>query len=456
MTSRDPYSLDPALIQEAPPGLIERLRQMGPGLVLTASIVGSGELIATTRLGAEAGFVALWIILLSCVVKVALQLQFGRHAIATGETALAAFNRLPGPRCRGVHWTIWFWLLVQPVKILQVGGIVGGVGIILSMVVPAVSVAAWCWAAAAGAALLVSLERYRLIERTSIVLVGTFTVATLASVFALAWTDYAITGSALKAGLTFDMPIGGLLVVYGAFGLTGVGGDEIMQYTYWLIEKGYAAKTGRGTADDPQWRRRAQQWIGVMYLDALLSMVVYTVVTAAFFLLGAAVLHARGDVPQGYRVVEVLGTMYTESLGPWAWWLFLGGSFVALFSTLFSALAAWTRTFADAAGHFHLIDFADSRSRRQAIVALAWFFPLAWTTVFLCFRDPSWMVLVGGVGTAAILVVVIIAAIHSRYRRTPPELCPGLAFDAALWTSIVAISLFLAYGAWLAIRQSML
>ena len=35
-----------------------------------------------------------------------------------------------------------------------------------------------------------------------------------------------------------------LLVAMGAFGITGVGGDEIMAYNYWLIEKGYAAFTG--------------------------------------------------------------------------------------------------------------------------------------------------------------------------------------------------------------------
>jgi manganese transport protein len=46
---------------------------LGPGFVLTASIVGSAELIATTALGAKAGYVALWVILLTCAVNVALQ-----------------------------------------------------------------------------------------------------------------------------------------------------------------------------------------------------------------------------------------------------------------------------------------------------------------------------------------------------------------------------------------------
>src|SRR5688572_31909588 len=98
---RDPYVLDPSLVQDPPRSLWGRLKLLGPGFVLTASIVGSGELIATTALGAKAGFVALWVILVSCAVKVTLQLQFGRHTIQTGETCLTAFNKLPGPAWGG-------------------------------------------------------------------------------------------------------------------------------------------------------------------------------------------------------------------------------------------------------------------------------------------------------------------------------------------------------------------
>lgn len=466
--SRDPYVLDPALVQDPPPTWLGRMREIGPGLILTASIVGSGELIATTRLGAEAGYVALWVILVSCAVKVALQLQFGRHAIQTGETALAAFNRMPGLRLRGVHWTLWFWLLIQPVKVLQVGGIVGGVALLMDQVLPGVfgtgfslsfyqvtPVALWCLIAAVVTSLLVSSERYRMIERLCILMVASFTVTTLISVASLQWTDYAVTGSQLVSGLKFQLPAEGavLLAVVGAFGLTGVGGDEVMQYTYWLIEKGYAAKTGPRDAADPRWPERARQWIATMYFDALLSMAVYSTVTAAFYVLGAAVLNARGEVPGDKQLVEVLARMYTESLGPWALWVFLVGAFFVLYSTLFSALAAWTRMFSDAAGIFGLIDFSNLATRRRAVVFLAWFFPLAWASVFLFFKSPSSMVLIGGVGTALLLVIVMIGAVHFRYRRTAPEIAPSGLFDVALWLSIAAISAFLLYSTWSALGE---
>src|SRR3569832_1645738 len=82
--SKDPYQLDPAAVAEPPTALRDILKRIGPGIILAASIVGSGELIATTVLGAKVGFAALWIIVLSCVGKPILQAELGRLTIATG------------------------------------------------------------------------------------------------------------------------------------------------------------------------------------------------------------------------------------------------------------------------------------------------------------------------------------------------------------------------------------
>ena len=64
--TRNPYALDPSAIEEPPVSFLSRCRRIGPGMVLAASIVGSGELIATTTLGAQAGYTALWVVILSC------------------------------------------------------------------------------------------------------------------------------------------------------------------------------------------------------------------------------------------------------------------------------------------------------------------------------------------------------------------------------------------------------
>src|SRR3546814_15067440 len=113
-----------------------------------------------------------------------------------------------------------------------------------------------------------------------------------------------------------------------------------MYYNYWCLEKGYARFTGP-FRDTPEWQRRAKGWISVMHLDALFSMVIYTLVTAAFYLLGAAILHQRSEVPEGYEMIETLSYIYTETLGPGARSVYLLGAVIVIYSTLFAAPAGW-------------------------------------------------------------------------------------------------------------------
>ena len=310
----DPYRLTPEKVQEPPQTLWGRLRHLGPSFILSASIVGSGELIATTTLGAKAGFIAFWVIIVSCFIKVAVQLEMGKHTIIHGETAMQAFAKLPGPHWFGTKWTIWLVLLIMLVKLLQLGGIVGGVAIILNMAWGGITVPVAAFVVAVLVALLVFKGYYQLIERVSIILIAIFTLFTFTSLYFLKYTEYALVGADLVEGLSFKLPAASVAIALGAFGITGVGGDEIIHYNYWCLEKGYAAKAGANDGSI-EWQQRVSGWLKVMRLDALLAMVIYTVVTSAFYLLGAAVLHAQQQVPESYAMIEALSNMYTATLG---------------------------------------------------------------------------------------------------------------------------------------------
>ncbi|MDD4267505.1 MAG: Nramp family divalent metal transporter [Pirellulales bacterium] len=111
------------------------LRQLGPGLIIAGAIVGSGELIATTKTGAQAGFWLLWLIIVGCVIKVFVQVEFGRYAISSGEGTMSAMDAVPGPRLR-VNWLLWYWLVMFVFSLCQLGGIVHGVGQALAMSLP--------------------------------------------------------------------------------------------------------------------------------------------------------------------------------------------------------------------------------------------------------------------------------------------------------------------------------
>ncbi|MGI9544767.1 MAG: Nramp family divalent metal transporter [Cyclobacteriaceae bacterium] len=445
MSNQDPYILSPLAVKGPPTTFRGRLKYLGPGFILSASIVGSGELIATTTLGAQAGFITFWVIIVSCLVKVAVQIEFAKHTILTGESPMAAFNQLPGMKFGKANWTIWLFFFLMLIKILQLGGIVGGVAIILNIAFPQITIGAWAFVTAVAVALMIFRGYYKFIEKFSIWMIGFFTLFTFVSLYFLEYTPYSLSLEQILSGLKFGLPPTAVAVAIGAFGITGVGGDEIIAYNYWCLEKGYAAHAGPAE-DSEAWRSRAKGWIKTMEMDAIAAMVVYTLVTAAFYLLGAAVLHAQGNVPQGYEMVETLSAMYTESLGPQARTLFLAGACVVLFSTLFAALAAWTRQFSDIFGQIGWINFYDLSDRKKTIAWLAWAFPLLWAAMFVFIKLPVLMVLIGGVITSVILFIVIFAVVNFRYKRLNKSFIPTLKYDVILWLSMVAIFLVGVYG----------
>ena len=113
------------------------MRQLGPGLIVAGSIVGSGELIATTKTGAQAGFALLWLIIIGCVIKVFAQVEFGRYSIVNGRSTMDGLAEVPGPRIPGRgNWLVWFWFIMFVASLGQLGGIVGGVGQALAISLP--------------------------------------------------------------------------------------------------------------------------------------------------------------------------------------------------------------------------------------------------------------------------------------------------------------------------------
>ena len=312
-------------------------------MVLAASIVGSGELIATTTLGAQDGFAALWIILFSCSIKPVVQGELGRYTIATGQPASRDRPRA-GPAL--VAWAGWSGLGVMvALTLLQVGGMYGGVAQVMHLLVPAVPVTAWvgvclpspwrsCSAAATGASSgsrssRSGCSRCSRVRRRRCwsagpepLLLPTWRPASASSCPPRAspprWRSSA---SRAWARPSCHVPV-----------LVRREGIRPLRRP---------ARRLRGVD------RRARGWIRVMHVDILCSLVMYTVATVAFYLLGAGVLNRMGVVPGSQRHIPSCRNIYTQTLGPWALWLFYAGAVITLYGTIFASTAAHARMFAD-------------------------------------------------------------------------------------------------------------
>ncbi|WP_210209707.1 Nramp family divalent metal transporter [Aureimonas flava] len=442
----DPYHLTSDGIREPPVGWAHSLRHLGPGLILSASIVGSGELIATTTLGARTGFVLLWMVIFSTFVKVAVQIELARWTISTGQPALTGYNKVP-PRLGRVGWINVLWAIMALTKVLQIGGVVGGTAVALSLLLPiggdplgTLSITVWTLVTVVSAIVLLYSNNYSLIERGAVLLVVLFSIGTVVIALGLPLTPFAYSADDVLSGLTLAIPAGAVGIAIAMFGITGVGADELTFYTYWCVEKGYARYVGPNDGSDA-WKRRARGWISVMYKDAFVSWCVYTFGTLAFYLMGAAVLHPQGLVPAGNDMIGTVSRMYTDTLGDWAGTLFLAGAVAVLGSTLWASIPSWSRMYVNLLSEFGLIDWRNTRQRLRWIRIFTVGLPIVWGTAYLFIQSPVLMIQIGGVSTGIFLLAVVIAAWYLRNTETDPDIRGGTAFNALLVVSSVAIVL---------------
>ncbi len=441
----DPYHLDAAGIREPPEGWRNSFRYLGPGLILSASIVGSGELIATTAAGAQAGFAIMWLVLFSCMVKVAVQIEFARWTIATGTPALTGYNRVP-PTIGRMGWINVLFAIMVLSKVLQIGGIVGGTAMALSILWPIggdplldPSRAIWNVIVIVGTIVVLRTSGYTLIERGATLAVVLFSAMTVTIAVGLPFTPWGYGIGDLASGLTFSLPPAALGAAIAMFGITGVGADEITMYNYWCIEKGYARWVGPNDGSEA-WVRRARGWTRVMYKDAILSMVIYTFATVAFFVMGAAVLHPQGLVPAGNQMIVTLARMYTDTLGPWAMWLFLVGAVVVLASTIWASVPSHSRMYANWLSTVGVFDWKDAAARMRWVRGFGIALPIVWGSSSLLLQQPVLMVQIGGVMTGVFLLAVLVATWYLRRTDTDPRLYGGRASTILLVLSTAAIA----------------
>ncbi|MGB1520378.1 MAG: Nramp family divalent metal transporter [Limisphaerales bacterium] len=449
-------------------------RQLGPGLIISANIVGSGELIVTTKVGADVGFILLWFIILGCMIKVFLQVELGRYAITHGRTTLQAMDAVPGPRFSFIwkylnlraeaSWLVWCWMIMFVATFFQVSGMVGGIAGVFETGIPSLSQPpawyteghvldagvglpeetlahqwqqllnkAWALCITGSCALLLLMGRYRFIERFSTGMVAAFTLFTIFAVFALYRTEYGITPSQLATGLQFKLPEN-FITAFAAFGVIGVGAAELIYYPYWCLEKGYARFVGP-REDSPEWEARAQGWMRVLKWDAWVSMVIYTGATVAFYLLGAAVLNGKGLEVTNNDLIPTLSNLYQESFGSLGLWLFLVGALVVLYSTVFISTASNARLSADLWMLFTPSVSGSARDRNALVRRACILIPLLYFIFYVSVGQPLTLVFIGALAQALMLPFLCFAALYFHYAQTHRALFPGKIWVLLLWIS---------------------
>ena len=298
-----------------------RWRYVGPGIVVAATGVGAGDLVATLVAGSKFGYTLLWAAVIGCLVKISLAEATGRWHLATGRTIFEGWRSL-GP-----------WTTVYFAVYVVVWGFVYGATAMSSSALPVVAL--WpdgpglrTWAIVTGVLglLFVWFNRYAVVERVMAVLVGVMFVVVVYVAVRVA-PDL---GDAF-AGLLPVLPDRSLLYTLGLVG--GVGGTITMAaYGYWVNAKGWT---------HPGWMR-------VMRLDNRVAYLTTGVFVVAMLVVGAELLHSSHIVlTSGDRGLVDLGDVLEQRFGTTTARLFLVGFFATSFTSLIGVWHGVSLIFAD-------------------------------------------------------------------------------------------------------------
>ena len=417
---------------KAPTSFSQRLKFIGPSIIVTGSVVGSGSIALSPLLGAATGFALLWWLLLSLWSKPLIQAEISRYVIATNQTFLESFSDMPGPKTnlreKKASWLVWFMFIGVIPSVAGMGGLAGAVAEAGNLMMPILSTELWVATACFITWFILYLGTYETLEKILLGMVVFFSTVTLIIAISMQATPYAISGAQILSGLTFSFPFEHAALALAVFGFTGISYGEIMAYTYWCIEKGYS----KHNAD----QNEVKAWIKVMQTDVWATVFFVTIGTLPFFLLGAAVLNALGlyPPPEG-DIVQTLLNMFTSILGTWAKWFFIPLAFFVLFSTLLSGTAAFTRTIADYFISMGLVaEKENTRSRLIKIVAFA--IPLFSAFAYFLLPNPITLLLIAGIWAALGLPMINIGALYLT-SKLDKELQPKRTTKTILWISLV-------------------
>jgi len=284
-------------------------RNFGPGLVLAATGLGAGDLIAASVAGTRFGTAILWAVVLGAVMKFAMNEGLTRWQLATGSTLLEGWvQRLP----RIISLYFFVYLLIW--SFIVAGALIAGTGIAAHALFPQLSVATWGVLHSLLALVLVVVGRYALFEWLMKFFMGLMLLVVIVCA-ALLVTD--IPG-VVRGLLVPSVPDGSVLFILGVVG--GVGGSvTLLCYGYWIRERGWNARK-----DLP----RSRNDLVVAYILTGLFGVSIMIIAASV----SAELTTGPDIALG--IANHLGTQ----LGPFGKWCFLVGFWSAVFSSM---LGVW-------------------------------------------------------------------------------------------------------------------
>jgi Mn2+/Fe2+ NRAMP family transporter len=401
--ARDPEALPPS-----------RFRLLGPGIVVAATGVGAGDLVATLIAGSRFGYALLWAAIAGTLLKIALAEGVARFSLATGRTLFDGWHSLGSGRVRFA--SVYFGGYVIVWGFVYGAAAMSATALPLAAQFPVFELRTWAMLTGVAGLALVWWNSYPVFEKVMTALVGVMFV-TVVGLAVLVLPDVV----SMATGLVPRLPEGAAYYTLGLIG--GVGGTiTLASYGYWIAAKGW-----RGPA-----------WMRVMRLDNTVGYVVTGVFVVAMLIVGVELLYAGGiALTSGDRGLLDLDRVLRERFGPIVSALFLLGFLATTFSSLIGVWHGVSLMFADFCAHVMERPSDEAARGEKSAAFRAYLLWLTFPPMLLLFMDRPFALIVayGVLGALFMPFLALTLLWLLNGHRTPPEWRSGWLSNTVLVAS---------------------
>ncbi|MCS4534093.1 NRAMP family divalent metal transporter [Neisseria montereyensis] len=299
----------------------DRLKAMGPGIMMASAAVGGSHLVASTQAGALYGWQLALIVVLANVFKYPF-FRFGpQYTLSTGKSLLEGYAE----KSRIYLWI--FFLLNVFATIINAAAVSMLCAVILSFVLPGEwSVNMLSVIVLMSGVLMLLVGPYRTVDGMSKIIMVSLTITTVAAVIVAA-----MQGSQMQADFIEPSPwnLGALAFIVALMGWMPAPIEISTVNSMWVAAK---AKL------EP-----------VKYEDGLFDFNVGYIGTAllalVFLALGALVQYGSGEEVKmaGGAYIGQLVNMYASTIGEWSRWLVTFVAFACMYGTTITVLDGYSR-----------------------------------------------------------------------------------------------------------------
>ncbi len=457
--------LPPMPLRDLPEPLPLR-KVLGPGVVLVATALGSGEYVIWPYVASNLGLAVLWAAIVAVAIQFFINMEVERWTLATGETAITGFTRL---------WKPWWLLFVFMALIPNVWpGIATGAATCLSFAVGDLDVklVGILLLVAIGFVLTGSPVVYQSVERFQKVMVAGVLLFIVAAIVLGttrdAWGDF-VTGFE-GVGTIPEDPAVSAAVIAGAIAFAGSGGCGNLAVSNWIRDKGMGmgayvprivsplsgeqeAKPSTGTTfpPTPENLRRWDGWWKVANTEqAVTFWLIGTLGIVVLSVLAYSTVYGQ-DTGESFDFIRAEGDALSAAVAPWFGTVFFLAGFFKLTSTTLGNFDYVSRICADA---IKINAAADSAfwSESRIYAATVWALIAIGTAILLLYTDQPLVLLVISSALSALVMFVYSILLIVMNRRALPQAIRlrgfrlGVMLVAVVWFGYFSIRVIIEYG----------